>query len=127
MTLAATLIGVVIILQGLVGLIAPESFTQLIGAIQVPPVIYAAALVRAVFGVVLLRVAPRSRAPLLLRALGLLILVGGLLTPFVGVQIGQVILGWWSESKLVVRAFATAALVIGSFIVFATTRRPSAA
>jgi hypothetical protein len=127
MTFAATLIGVVIILQGLVGLIAPESFAQLIGAIQVPPVIYAAALVRAVFGVVLLRVAPQSRAPLLLKALGVLVLVGGLLTPIVGVQFGKVILGWWSESMLVVRAFATAALVIGSVIVFATTRRRSAA
>lgn len=128
MAIAAMAIGVVIILQGLAGLVAPEAFANLIRAIQLPPVIYLAALVRVVFGVVLILAAPKSRAPTSLQIIGALVTVGGLLTPFFGVEIAGVILGWWSEGgAAVVRAWASAALALGAFIVYALVNKTRAA
>ena len=122
MAVAALVIGLLIVAQGLVGLAAPEFFLKLIQAIQTPPLIYAAAAARVVIGAVLVLAAPASRAPLALRILGVLILIGGVLTPFVGVRLADVILGWWSQGPNVVRAWAAGALVLGVFIVYATLR-----
>jgi hypothetical protein len=128
MTYAALVIGVLIMLQGLLGLASPGLFTDIIGMFQVPPVIYFAAVIRVVFGVVLVLAAPVSRAPIALRGLGALIVVGGLLTPVFGAQFATIILGWWSEGGAdVVRMWASAALVIGAFIAYATAPRRRAA
>ena len=118
-TVAAFAIGVLVAAQGVLGLLLPDVFFGLIREIQRPPVIYLAAVVRVMFGVVLVLAAARSRAPMLLRALGILIVIGGLLTPIIGVQFAQVILGWWSESPTVIRAWAGFALVLGTLIVYA--------
>jgi hypothetical protein len=117
--IAALAIGLLIVVQGIVGLAVPEIFVGIVRTFQAPPVIYFAALIRFVFGVVLFTAAPRSRAPLVLRVLGLLISVGGLLTPFVGVSLARVILGWWAD-PVIVRVWAAAALCLGVLIVYAT-------
>jgi hypothetical protein len=124
MAIAALVIGVMIAVQGIVGLVSPETFTEFIRAFQVSPVIYLAAIIRVLIGAILVLAAPASRAPLLLRGLGVLIVIGGLLTPFVGAQFAGVVLGWWSVGgPPVVRMWASASLLIGSFIIFATGRR----
>ena len=120
MPMAAFLIGLLIVAQGILGLAAPELFAALIRTIQAPPLIYLAAVVRVLFGAVLYRAAPTSRTPWGLRIVGALIVIGGLLTPFIGVQFAHLILGWWSEGgAAVVRAWASAALGIGAFIMYA--------
>ena len=124
---AGLAIGVVIVLQGLVGLVVPNAFANLVRWIQEPPVIYLAAVVRVAFGVVLIAVAGMSRAPLALRILGGAITIGGLLTPFFGVEFARVILGWWSEGgATVIRGWAAGALAIGIFILYATTNKKHA-
>lgn len=126
MVIAAFLIGLLIVAQGILGIAAPEVFAALIRTIQAPLVIYVAAAIRVLFGAVLYLAAPASRAPKGLRVLGALIVIGGLLTPFVGIQFAHVVLGWWSEGgAAVVRAWAGFALGLGAFIVYATapTRR----
>lgn len=127
MTVTAQIIGWLIITQGVVGLAAPEFFLETIRAIQAPPLIYAAAVVRIAIGIVLVLAAPVSRTPLALRMLGGLVVIGGVLTPFAGVRIAEVILGWWSQGPGVVRAWATVALGLGAFVVYTTIRRPSPA
>ena len=124
MNIAAMLIGMLIVAQGAVGLVAPDLFVALVRALHETPVIYLAAVVRFAFGAVLFLAAPRSRAPMTLRALGALVALGGLLTPFIGVPFARVVLGWWSEGGAsIVRIWAAAALGLGAFIVFATVRR----
>ena len=127
MPVAALVIGLLIVAQGIVGLVAPGFFLQLIQLIQTPPNIYFAAVVRVAFGVVLILAAPLSRAPIALRLLGGLIVVGGLITPFLGVRLADVILGWWSQGPGIVRAWATGAMVLGFFIVYATGYKQRAA
>jgi len=124
MPTTAQFIGLLVLVQGLVGLLRPDGFVALVATLQVPPLIYLAAVVRVVIGVVLLLAASRSRSPMLMRGLGGLIVVGGALTPFLGVQFAQVVLRWWSEGgDGMVRAWATFALALGAIIVYANCSR----
>jgi hypothetical protein len=127
MKVAALVIGLLIVAQGIVGLVAPEFFLRLVQLIQTPPTIYFAAVVRVAFGIVLVLAAPSSRAPIALRILGGLIAVGGLITPFWGVRLADVILGWWSQGPGILRAWATGALALGLFIVYVIGYKPRAA
>jgi hypothetical protein len=122
--MVARLIGLLIAAQGVLGLADPETFVTMVRRFQTAPVIYLAAVIRALFGVVLVVAAPASRAPRSLRALGVLVLLGGVLTPFIGTRFGELVLGWWAEGGAgVVRAWAGVALALGAFIVYATTPR----
>jgi hypothetical protein len=115
--------GVLLVVQGILGLAAPDVFLITIRFIQTPPVMYLAAALRVVIGVVLVRAAPGSRAPKFLRVFGFLIIIGGLLTPFVGFWAAQHILGWWSAGgSVVVRVFAGVSLVLGILILYAVAR-----
>ena len=117
---AAFLIGVLIVFQGLLGMLRPETFLGLVREFQYPPVIYIAAIVRVALGLVLCFAAPASRAPTLLQVLGIFIVAGGLLTPYFGIYFAHLILGWWSDGGgTVVRGWAVFALVLGSFIAWA--------
>jgi len=127
MPVATLFIGLLIIAQGIVGLVAPEFFLRLIQSIQTPPNIYFAAVVRIAFGIVLVLAAPMSRVPIALRIVGALIILGGAMTPFFGVRLADIILGWWSQGPGVIRAWATAALALGLFIVYATGYKRRAA
>jgi hypothetical protein len=118
---AAFLIGVLIVFQGLLGILLPETFMGLVKEFQYPPVISIAALIRVAFGLALCFAAPASRAPVLLGVLGAFIVVGGLLTPFFGMHFAHVILGWWSDGGVaMVRGWAVLALVLGSFVAWSS-------
>ena len=120
MALSALLIGVLLVVQGILGIIAPDVFVSSIRFIQTPPVLYLAVVLRVVFGVVLIRAAPGSRAPKFLRVFGCIIFIGGLLTPFVGVQAAHLILGWWSAGgPALVRVWAGVSLALGVCTVYA--------
>jgi hypothetical protein len=115
----AKFVGCLIALQGLFGLLMPAAFVEFVKLFQVPPVIYIAAFVRIVIGLILLRASRQSRTPIAFRILGTAIVVGGMLTPFFGVQIADVILGWWDEGgALMVRCWAFGSLAIGAAILF---------
>ena len=119
-SLLAQLIGLLLIVQGILGLVAPDVFVGSIRFIQTPPVMYVAAVLRVVFGIVPIRAATGSRAPRFLRVFGFIIVIGGLLTPFVGVWASQHILGWWSASgPALVRVFAGVSLALGILVVYA--------
>ena len=120
MSFPAALIGLLIMAQGVLGLVSPTMLAGVVATIQVSPVIYFAAVFRVLFGIVLVLAAPGSRAPQSLRGLGALIFLAGLLTPFFGLQFAQRVLAWWSEGgPPVVRAWAGAVLLVGAFVVYA--------
>jgi hypothetical protein len=48
-----------------------------------------------------------------------LVLVAGVLTPVFGLQFAQRVLDWWSEGgPELVRAWASAVLLVGAFVVY---------
>lgn len=125
MALVTLLIGLLIAVQGLLGLAAPDLFVRVIRFFQNSPVIYLAAIIRVAVGVALVRAAPASRARRGLQILGIIIVVGGLLTPFVGERAAHVILDSWSAGGPgIVRLWASIALAIGVFILYAVGLKP---
>lgn len=123
MALLALLIGILLMGQGLLGIAAPNVFASSIRFIQAPPVVYLAAILRVVFGVVLIWAAPGSRAPRFLRVFGFIIAIGGLLTPFVDIRFAHVILYWWSAGgPELVRVFAGVSLMLGILTAIAVGR-----
>jgi len=121
----ALCISLLLLVQGLIGLAAPDVFAGVVRFMQTSPAIYAAAAVRAAIGIVLLQAASTSRLPIFLRILGGFVLLGGLLTPFVGRQFAEVILDWWSSGgSALVRLFAAVSLALGLVTAYAVAPKP---
>jgi hypothetical protein len=111
--------------QGIIGLAAPDVFAGIVGFMQTSPAIYAAAAVRVAVGIVLLQAASTSRLPIFMRILGGFVLLGGLVTPFVGRQFAEVILDWWSShGSALVRLFAAVSFALGLVTAYAVAPKP---
>ncbi len=122
MKVLAIAIGLVIGAIGLVGVVAPSIILEFGRSLLTPAALYAVAALRIGIGVVLVRVAPDSRLPTVLRILGILIIIAGVLTPFFGVERSRAILDWWSnQGPLVTRLCLSVAIAFGLFIVYAVT------
>jgi hypothetical protein len=80
----ALLIGISVAALGAFGLAAPEELAGAINEVQKRITVYGIAGVRVRIGVILMLAAGTSRAPFLLGALGLIIVLGGLITPVHG-------------------------------------------
>jgi len=114
----ATLMSLAIAALGVLG-VAPEALLEFGRSLLVPPALYAVAAVRVVFGVLLIAVAPSSRAPMALRVLGGFIVVAGLVTPFFGVERFVGVVTWLSERLSLIRGFALVPLLLGLLLVYA--------
>jgi hypothetical protein len=120
----ARCVAVLLLLQGVVGLVLPDIFAGVVSFMQRPPAIYGAVIVRIAIGCVLLAAAGASRMPMFLRIFGGLVLMGGLLTPIWGTYFAEVILGWWSsQGSGLVRVFAAGALALGFCVGYAVLPR----
>ena len=120
MRLVGFLVAFLVALVGLTGVVAPD-FLLTLGRHSVTPVgLCLVAALRISLGLVLASVAPLSRTPTTFRILGVIAVLAGVATLFVGVERAQAILEWWAgRSPLFVRLGAGIALVLGSFIGFA--------
>jgi hypothetical protein len=115
-------VGVLLIIQGLLGILAPDVFVGVVRLFQSPSMIYVAAALRIAIGSVLLCAVTGSRLPMFLRIFGALIVIGGVLTPFVGVQFAHTILAFWSSrGPGLVRLFALVSLVLGLLTLYAVS------
>lgn len=124
MELAALLVGFFIVGFGLVGLVTPHGLLTLVAPLLSPVGLWVAAVLRVGIGLVLVSAAPASRAPAPLRALGFVVLVAGLVTPFFGVERARGIVAWWtSQGEGVVRLWTSVAVALGAFVVYAVAPR----
>jgi hypothetical protein len=129
MRTTALFVALFAIVVGVVGIFLPDGLMT-IGRYVVTPVgLYAIGALRVVIGLVLMLVAPVSRAPRTLRVIGAVVLVAGFVTPLVGVERTRAILDWeLTQGTALVRVVAVLVLALGGFIAFAvaTGRRPEA-
>src|SRR5262245_57993211 len=124
LTVAVMLIGVVLAGVGLLGVVAPSALLDLGRSLLNQKGLYAVALIRVVFGLLLLRAAPLSRMPKVLCVIGAVILINGVVTPFIGVERAKALMDWFSnQGSLFVRVVATLSIALGAFLVFAVIPR----
>src|SRR5262249_39388617 len=84
-----------------------------------PARLYAAAALRIILRGALLLAAATSRAPSVLRLLGVVVLVAGVVTPFIGADRARALIDWWaSRGSFVMRVWAGVAVVFGCFLVW---------
>jgi hypothetical protein len=67
----ALLIGVLLIIQGLLGIVAPDAFVGVVRFFQTPSMIYVAAALRIAIGIVLFCAVTESRLLIFLRVFGI--------------------------------------------------------
>lgn len=112
-------VGVVV---GVVGVVAPDRLMVVALYVITPAGLYAIGALRVGMGLVLMLVAPTSRAPKTVRALGAVVLVAGVLTPVVGVDRVRGIAEWGAaQGPALPCGVALVMMAVGSFIAVAVT------
>ncbi len=120
MTVIALAFSLLIVALGALGLVSPSRPIRLVRYFQTPAGLYFAAAVRLVMGMALFFAAPASRAPEVLRILGVVIIIAGVVTPFFGLERFGRLVDWWSaKGPALVRAQAAFALALGLLLAFA--------
>lgn len=80
---------------------------------------WAAAGIRAVFGLCLIAAAGESKAPLILKLVGLVILLFGIATPFLGLDRHRRLVDWWLARPRTMQIFWGAmSLVLGIVLIY---------
>jgi hypothetical protein len=115
----ALLIALFIVIVGIAVFVSPNLLTTIGRYVITPAGLYVVAAVRVGIGVVLMMVAPISRTPRTLRALGIFVIVAGLATPLFGVNRSLAILDWEAaQGDALRRCAAVAILAMGSWLAF---------
>ena len=115
-------VGLLIAGFGLFGILAPVRLLTTAESWVSPAGLYGVAAARLLAGAVLLGGASQTRAPTVLRILGGLFVLNGLITVFLGLHRAEALLAWAvSQSSAVIRLGAAVALAVGVFIVYAAS------
>jgi hypothetical protein len=125
MRAAALLIALFPITIGLVGIVSPDSLTNArVHVMDTDGALYVTGPIRVAMGVVLILFAPKSRMPKMLRIVGGVMALQGIVPLFIGAERGRAILEQQERlGSSAWRAGAVVALVTGAFIAFAATPR----
>lgn len=127
MLLFVTILGVLIMALGLLGLAAPNALVRYLRQIwERPSGLYIAVIFRLLMGVVLFWAAPDSRFPITLKILGAITILAAVAIPFVGYAKLTRFLHWFTElGPGVMRAWALVAIAFGAFLVYASWGNPA--
>lgn len=120
MAVVALILSLFIAALGGLGVASPSRLLGVVRSFQTPAGLYYAAGLRVVLGTALFFAAPDSRAPGLLRVLGVFVIVAGVITPFFGLERYRRLLEWWSlQGPVFVRVWAACALLFGLLLTYA--------
>jgi hypothetical protein len=115
-------VGFCIAAFGVLGLWSPAVLLELGKALHTTGGLWLLGFVRLVCGGVLIWAAPNSRAPRILIGLGILIILAGLATPFIGVEKTRTMFEWWaSQGSSVARTWPFIGIGLGGFIAWVVT------
>ena len=123
MTFVALAFSALIVALGVLGLVSPSVSVRVVRRFQTLAGLYFAAALRLVMGVAMFFAAPDSRAPEVLRTLGAIIVVAGLITPFVGTERYAKLVDWWaSKGPVLVRGQGAFAIILGVLLAYVLLR-----
>ena len=125
MKIAALLVAVLIVFIGLLGIASPDLLTAARREYFATPIgLYSVGALRMTMAIVVILVAPISRAPKTLRVLGAMMCLQALSAMLLGPERAGAILEWEAMQRTpLLRAGAAGALAAGVFVAFAVTGR----
>jgi hypothetical protein len=105
--------------MGIVGLVSPAGLIAFVSIWKAKIGLWAAVIVRLIFGVTLWYAAPVSRTPAPLRILAMISVIAAFTLPLLGVSRYRSLVSWWSrQSPLFIRVWSTVAAGLGIFILW---------
>ncbi len=120
MVYVVSILGVLITLIGLVGIVVPRSFVQVIGGWEAESRFIAAVGIRMVMGVICLSAAPASRMPVVVQVIGIIAIAAAAVALLVGLERLNRLVEWWlGRPPIIVRMSAAFAAGFGVLLVFA--------
>ena len=120
MRILAFVLSLSVVVLGALGIVSPMMLLGVVRKFESPAGIYAAAALRIMLGVALFLSAPTSRVQEVVRILGIIIFVVGIITPLFGIERFRRLLNWWSErGPVFMRVWAGFALGFGLFLAYA--------
>ena len=126
--LLASILALAVAGVGTLGVVAPSTLLEFGRALQTTNALYVVAAVRVFFGAVLWWASRGARMPKTLRVLGAMIIVAGVLSPFLGVERTRAVFDWWStQGPLFTRTWAMIAIAFGLFVLYAVASPRTAA
>lgn len=129
MRVAAWVVALFAITIGVVGIVSPDALTTARRhLLDTPGVLFITGSIRVAMGLVLFLFGPKSRTPRILRVLGVIMALQGVVPQFLGIDRAHAIL----EQEVILgvaalRVGALVALATGCFIAFVVTPRPTTA
>jgi hypothetical protein len=124
MTVVAFIICLLIAAVGALGVVSPSRLLGVVRQAQSRAGLYAGSAVRVVLGVALFFASPTSRAPELIRILGVVLIVAGVITQFIGLKRFRRLLEWFSaRGSTFVRVWAVVALAFGLSLAYGVAGR----
>jgi hypothetical protein len=126
MRVAALVVALFAIAIGLTGIVSPDGLTMARRhLLDTPGVLYVTGPIRIAMGLVLILFAPRSRTPKILRVLGVIMALQGIVPLFIGIDRGRMILEQQATLGVAAkRVGAVVDLATGCFIAFVVAPRP---
>ena len=120
MAYIVSIFGALITLIGLVGIVVPRYFIEVIGNWEAESRFIAAVGIRMVMGVICLSAAPASRMPVVVQVIGIIAIAAAAVALLVGLERLNRLIDWWLERPpIVVRMSAAFAAGFGILLVFA--------
>jgi len=113
----ALVVASVVVVLGVAGVVIPDFVIATGRHLASPSGLYAAAAFRVGVGLVLILAARDLRAPGILRAIGAVVLVAGVTTPFFGVEAARARLDWEAAHVGFLRVEALAFICLGGLII----------
>ena len=118
----ALAVALFVFVMGAWGVFAPGSIFKFISGWSSKSGFWLAVLLRLGFGLSLWFAAPDTRLPLLLRALGALMIVSAATLPLIGFTRFQRVIAWWVEQPpLAMRLWSLIAVAIGGVVLWSLT------
>ena len=120
MAYIVSIFGALITLIGLVGIVVPRYFIEVIGNWEAESRFIAAVGIRMVMGVICLSAAPASRMPVVVQVIGIIAIAAAAVALLVGLERLNRLIDWWlGRPPIVVRMSAAFAAGFGVLLVFA--------
>lgn len=118
MRVVVLVLSVFVAAMGALAIFTPGATCALARAFANRGGLYAATAIRLALGAGLLMVADTSRVPVLIRVLGAIILIIGIMMPFIGLDRHRRMIDWWfSLGRIVQIIWGMAAFALGLFLI----------
>ena len=116
----ALVFGVIIAVEGIIGLADPGGFAAMAYRVHTPPAIHFVAATRVLIGIIISGTSALSRVPRLMIGVGSFIALEGLLTPHFGRPFADMLGNWMAaETPEFVQLWAGGILLLGAAVIYA--------